>query len=615
MPIQPVVHLIGTSESALGALIEAAVGRNVRVRHLAAAADGRTVGPNGLVVVDLTEREPVDPEAVGLLVASADVWLVAGQRPVSARWLTLAHDPRVRVTCPSAARASGLREVARSIGRYICGPSGADVARLVVDHAPLFKPVGSLVTAVCEHPWIVRLPRDLAAQVGVSRGRLFEYCRQRGFARVEHFIIIVRMVALSLLIRGGHLSLAVARRLTGITDPSNARRQLSRARRNSPRAVRQLKALLPSVAVLLTVVLSAACRGGDGQGERPGNAAAAAVPSGDSAIALPVVGATVGLGDLILTIRTTGQVRAERQVALEAEAQGTVETVLVRPGDRVDSGQVLVRFDPQPFELTLREAEATVADATVRYRDILIGDDTTAPAPEAVERRRNARLRAGLASAEARYERARLDRDRATIRAPFAGTLDRVQAVVGQRLGAGDPIATVVDLGSLIVEAAVLEHDLLLVRRGATAAVSLAAAGGRSFSGRVAAVLPLVDTTTRAGRVLVRLRTGHDVLRPGMYADVELEATHLAGRVIVPAAAVIERDGRPLVFRYQGGRADWVYVTPGRSNGRETEILPDSASGQPAVAPGDTVLVEGHLTLTHDAPVRLTAGLEGLNHE
>jgi HlyD family secretion protein len=91
-----------------------------------------------------------------------------------------------------------------------------------------------------------------------------------------------------------------------------------------------------------------------------------------------------------------------------------------------------------------------------------------------------------------------------------------------------------------------------------------------------------------------------------MYADLRLEATRLPGRVLVPAGAVIERDGRPLVFVVKAGRAQWVYIIPGKSNGAETEVLPDSSTGAVPLAVGDTVLVEGHLTLTHDAPVRVT---------
>jgi HlyD family secretion protein len=86
---------------------------------------------------------------------------------------------------------------------------------------------------------------------------------------------------------------------------------------------------------------------------------------------------------------------------------------------------------------------------------------------------------------------------------------------------------------------------------------------------------------------------------------VALEATRLSGRRLVPARAVIERDGRPLVFVVREGRAQWTYVTPGRSNGTDTELLPDSVTGVIPVAAGEPVIVDGHLTLTHDAPVRV----------
>jgi len=91
---------------------------------------------------------------------------------------------------------------------------------------------------------------------------------------------------------------------------------------------------------------------------------------------------------------------------------------------------------------------------------------------------------------------------------------------------------------------------------------------------------------------------------------VRLEASRLTNRRLVPARAVIERDGRPLVFVVKEGRAQWVYILPGRTNGIDTEVLPDSASGTIPVEPGDEVIVEGHLTLTHDAPVRVVQAEE-----
>jgi RND family efflux transporter MFP subunit len=328
-----------------------------------------------------------------------------------------------------------------------------------------------------------------------------------------------------------------------------------------------------------------------------------------SAISLPVVGEQVTWGDLVLTVPTTGQVRSGAVATLRAEAAGTVAEVLVVPGQRVARGQALVRLDPRPFDLAVDEAEAAVAQAEVQYNDNIIPDSIVSGKAPSEERRANALARSGLQGARVRFERAKLDRDRATITAPFAGVIDRVNVAAGERLTAGNEVTTIVDVNDLRIEASVLEHDLPLIRAGGQAVITSSAAPGRHIIGRVAAVLPMIDSTTRAGRALVRFRNDGS-LRPGMYADVRLESTRLANRTMVPAAAILERDGRTLVFVVQDGRAKWTYLTAGRSNGAETEVLPDSSTGEIPVKAGDMVLVEGHLTLTHDAPVRVVPKAE-----
>ena len=341
---------------------------------------------------------------------------------------------------------------------------------------------------------------------------------------------------------------------------------------------------------------------------------AAETPESDagsgSKVSLPVVGAEVRRGDLILSINTTGQVRSQAVANLKSETSGTVARVLVQPGARVTRGQPLVMLDPRPFDLAVQEAEASVAEATVRFNDNVVPDSVVTGQAIPADRREIARVRSGLLVAEVRLQKAKLDRERAVIEAPFNGVVDRVDVSQGERVGAGENVATVVDVSDLRVEASVLEHDLPLLRVGGDAAV-LSPAAGASVHGAISAILPLVDSTTRAGRAIVRVPpAAAAALRPGMYADVKLESSRLPNRILVPTRAVIEREGRPLVFVVKNGRAQWTYVTPGRTNGTDTEILADSVSGQIPVAVGDTVLIEGHLTLTHDAPVRLVAKRE-----
>ena len=322
-------------------------------------------------------------------------------------------------------------------------------------------------------------------------------------------------------------------------------------------------------------------------------------------LALPIVAENARDGDLILRVATTGQVRSDAAVKLRADVNGMIAKVLVRPGTRVTRGQVLLTLDPYPFDLAVREAQATADEAEQRFLESFVPESLVTGRGPTPEQRKALINKSGLNGARLRLERAKFEQSHAVITSPMDGMIDAIDVATGERVSGGQQLLTVVDTRHLRIEAQVLEHDLPLVRVGGEAIVTSAGAPGRVIRGRVDAVLPLVDSTTRAGRAILRV-VGDGTLKPGMYADVQLEATRLPARRLVPARAVIERDGRPLVFVVKDGRAQWTYITPGRSNGSETEVLPDSATGQLPVQRGDAVIVDGHLTLTHDAPVKIT---------
>lgn len=371
-------------------------------------------------------------------------------------------------------------------------------------------------------------------------------------------------------------------------------------------------AIRTSLFALVTVATLAGCDKADAAADGSGEVTAADSTNSSgasSSVSLPVVAEEVTNGDLVLSVNTTGQVRSDAEGRLRAEVGGPVEKVNVRPGDRVRKGQVLLELDPRPFDLAVKEAQVAVDLAELQHQDNYLPDSAATGKMPSQTRLDASVTRSGLAAARVRLEKAKLDQERATIVAPFNGVVDRVMVVVGDRLTAGQEITTIVDLQNLRIEAAVLEHDLPLIKVGGEAVITSAALAGVAFNGRVVAVLPLVDSITRAGRAFVRTQ-GNGTLRPGMYADVRLEAQRLTNRRLVPTRAIIERDGRPLVFVVKGGRAQWTYVLPGRSNGRQTEILPDSVSGVIPLNAGDQVIVQGHLTLTHDAPVRVVASRE-----
>jgi RND family efflux transporter MFP subunit len=327
-------------------------------------------------------------------------------------------------------------------------------------------------------------------------------------------------------------------------------------------------------------------------------------------VAIPVEGKTVERGTFVLWVNVEGQAAALRMAPLHAEVAGPVVEVQVREGDFVASGDVIARLDPKVYELDLREAQGALEQAEAQYQDLTLGDETIDD-PELLEvRQAQARIRSGLAGAEARLEMARYDLEKTVIRAPYAGRIANLAVDVGTRLLVNDSVATVVDLSSMDVDVQVLESEIAILEVGRDATVEFTAFPGEEFRSAVVTVNPVVDPLSHVGRATVRLRNPGARILPGMHANVHIAGRLFEDRVSVPKEAIVERSRREVVFVFEPdsegsdtGRAKWRYVTTGLENEDAVEIVPSEDTDM--VAEGEIVLVGGHTTLTHDAMVRL----------
>lgn len=302
-------------------------------------------------------------------------------------------------------------------------------------------------------------------------------------------------------------------------------------------------------------------------------------------------------------------------------------------GDRVRTGQPLVRLDAADARLAVAEAEAALLEARVQYlvlvqneplrsapvpldslraasRDAFVRGDLTEAEWADAQRRLDTRaavasgtrddvraVTSGLTRAEQRLEHARLALERTTLRAPFSGRVEAVHTEVGEHLGAGQAGVTLLDDTRMRVEVDVLEEVAARLRPGRTAAVHLPALD-RTVRARLAAVHPAIHPETGMGRAVLALDNPGDLLA-GLHAEVTLDTESPAERLVVPEEAVLYRQDRTLVFRLDAGRAMWTYVDVG-------ERFDDRIEIRSGIEAGDTVLVSGHATLAHQAAVRVT---------
>lgn len=330
-----------------------------------------------------------------------------------------------------------------------------------------------------------------------------------------------------------------------------------------------------------------------------------------ASVAQPVGGATVVRDTLWIRVRAAGQAEAFRRATLAAQVDGVVRELPIRENQRVAATGPLVQLDTVEHALDVAQARADLTAAQTEYRQrVLFDDEIDDPAVRA-ERERIARSTSGLDQAEVRMRQAELQLARTRVTAPFSGRVADLGVVEGQYVTAGTELLTMVDLDPVKVEVQVLEAQLGLLSEGRRAEVGFAAFPGELFVGAIETINPVVDPETRTGRVTVLLSNADGRIKPGMYAEVLLDAEALPDRIMVPRGAILERgEGRrrTMLFVYEegprGGLAKWRYVNPGRENDTHVEILAEGLE-QGMVEPGEIVLVDGHHYLAHDTPIRL----------
>jgi len=139
----------------------------------------------------------------------------------------------------------------------------------------------------------------------------------------------------------------------------------------------------------------------------------------------------------------------------------------------------------------------------------------------------------------------------------------------------------------------VLEADLSNLQNGRPVLLAVPAVRD-TLRAVVDVISPRLDGASRTCQVLVRFDNPEGRLRPGMFVRAEIAGWIYPDKLLVPKAAVLTRDNRPLVFKVNDGRAQWLYVETGLQNDRWVEILKVFSGG--SLSDGDRGVGSDHLS-------------------
>lgn len=309
-----------------------------------------------------------------------------------------------------------------------------------------------------------------------------------------------------------------------------------------------------------------------------------------------------------------------RTQSLGAIAEGRVTRVLVRVGDRVRAGQLLVAIHSHEM-LDARSALAAAAAADAGAATALgVAESAAARAQRLhdlralsladLEQRRGELAQARARRAQARAEVARAeamldhlgsagpmpsgpDAHEALVRSPIEGVVVSREAQPGAVVLVGAPLLTVSGTTSLVLMMRLPERALGPARIGAGVTFTVPAIANERFEARVTRVAPTLDSLTRTVEVQAQVLAGADRLRAEMWATAELLGAPGATVLVVPSAAV-QAFGRDTVVVTSRGRADGMLleaarVRVGRRTAAHAEILGGLAAGTPVVIEGAAV--------------------------
>ncbi|MDP2818859.1 MAG: efflux RND transporter periplasmic adaptor subunit [Polaromonas sp.] len=305
-------------------------------------------------------------------------------------------------------------------------------------------------------------------------------------------------------------------------------------------------------------------------------------------------------------VRAAGRIEPdERRIyVISPKFEGYVERLHVSAtGQAVGKGQPL--FEVYSPELVSAQREYAIAAQGVQSLQGAEGEAQSGMkqlADSALMRLKNWDISEEQVKALAKSGEARRTM---TFRSPVSGLVTEKKAVQGMRFMPGEILYQITDLSSVWALADVFEQDLSLVKSGAKAKVKINAYPEKIFEGTIAYVYPTLKAETRTVQVRVELANPGQLLKPGMFAQVELAAPIRKNTVTVPLSAVIDSGVRRIVL---------VQIKEGRFEPREVKLgarSDDYVEVLDGIRDGELVVVAANFLIDAESNLKAVIGSFG----
>jgi RND family efflux transporter MFP subunit len=302
----------------------------------------------------------------------------------------------------------------------------------------------------------------------------------------------------------------------------------------------------------------------------------------------------------------TGIIEAWKKINITPDAGGKIAKIYVDEGDMVREGQLLAELDTRAIRLQLEQAEAALAVAEANYKDAKRNMERMERLIEekAVSDQQYEKIKLAYEGAEAQLQQAkaavnlaRHNLDVSLMKAPFSGVVASKNAEVGDvinpMMGAFSPnsgVLTLMDFSRVKIEIDVSPQEIVRIKRGQIALLSVDSYPDRVFEGKVTIVNLTAEPLSRKFKVEAQIDNRELLLRPNTFGEVTLEVSTHENALVIPQTAVLENH---IVFLARDNKAERKEVTLGLQNAELVEVLSGIEEGDPVIVEGNFGLVDG----------------------
>lgn len=319
---------------------------------------------------------------------------------------------------------------------------------------------------------------------------------------------------------------------------------------------------------------------------------------------------TVQAGELQKVLVLSGAMRAYSQAVVKAKLGGEVREVLVREGEAVQPGQILVKMDTADYESRLTQAQGALTAAQGQLDIARLARDNNKSlldknfiSKNAYDNALNqyAIAAANVDSARGALAMAQKALADTVIRAPIAGLISSRTVQPGEKVSPDNRLLDVVDLHMLEMEAPVPTQDIASIRIGQSVQVQVDGVAA-SVAGKVSRINPATIAGSRSIMVYIQIANPDSLLRAGMFGQAQLVLEKKSDVLTIPKTAVQYEAGQSFVYLIQNQILQQKVVALGIEGESKGLAVVELLSG---LAKGDVVIKTNLGSLRTGTPVKL----------